>query len=53
MNNKSMEFIYMGIAALIIVMKFNKLERDLWDNAMILIGFCLIGLSIYRLYIKK
>jgi hypothetical protein len=48
-----MEYIYMAVAALLITMKFTKPERDMWDNTMILIGFGLIGLSAYRLFIKK
>lgn len=53
MNNKSMEYLYIGIAALIILTKLTKADRDMWDYTMILVGSGLISLSIYRLYIKK
>ena len=43
----------MAIAALIIAMKVTKSERDMWDYSMIVVGLCLIGLSSYRLFIKK
>ena len=53
MNQKSMEYVYMGIAALIIIMKFTQPERGTWDYFMIAVGFVLIGASLYRLFLKK
>ncbi|MBL7814678.1 MAG: hypothetical protein JNL70_06700 [Saprospiraceae bacterium] len=53
MQNKNMEYMYMAIAALIIIMKLTQAERDWWDYFMILVGSGLISLSIYRLFIAK
>lgn len=48
-----MEYVYMGIAVLIILSKLSKPDRDMWDYTMILVGSGLISLSIYRLYVAK
>jgi uncharacterized membrane protein YgdD (TMEM256/DUF423 family) len=53
MQNKSMEYVYMGIAALLIIMKLVQPERDLWDYFMIAVGSVLISASLYRLFFKK
>ena len=53
MQNKNMEYMYMAIAALLIIMKLTQSERDMWDYFMILVGSGLISLSLYRLFLKK
>ncbi len=48
-----MEYVYIAIAAIIIYSKLQQPERSTWDYSMIVVGCILIGISLYRLFIKK
>ena len=53
MNQKSMEYVYMAIGVFILYGKSQKAVLTTWDYVMVALCFVAIGLSIYRLFIKK
>ena len=53
MNQKTMEYVYMAIGVFILYGKSQKAVLTTWDYVMVALCFVAIGLSIYRLFIKK
>ncbi len=53
MNKKNLEYVWALVAVFMITTKFNKPERSTWDYGIIALCVIIIGMSLYRLFVKR